>query len=959
MRRIISLLVSLLCFISVYSQKTSTIKGVVKDATTGEPLIGASVSYDVGKGTITELDGSYKLTLDTGVYTFTISFIGYVETTAKVKANRNTVVADFTLDIKPMKEVEIVGDVAKIRETPVAFANVNAQQIKEELGARDLPMLLNSTPGVYATQTGGGKGDSRINIRGFDQKNVAVMVDGVPVNDMENGSVFWSNWEGLGDVTRSMQVQRGLGASKLAIPSVGGTINIITKGIESKPGGSIRQEVGSFGFEKTSFGYTTGLINKKFGVTVAGSHSTGNGYVDQTNFTTWSYFVKVQYIAGKHLLSLGGNGSPQQHQQRSFSQPMPVFDKAYAKTFGIDTDSSLKASGFSNANHDDRGLKFNPFWGTLTRDGKTENLNEKVNFYHKPQFSFSDNWTINDKLTWFNIAYLSIGNGGGTQLFNTAITRAPETGQYNLQQVYDNQISDKAIDKFYSSTFHKSSNIILASNNDHKWYGLLSNIQYKMNDNFTFTGGLDVRNYQGSHYRTVYDLLGGNYFIDQANNSQPKILAPVAPSTTPRNAAYSMKTTWDKIAYYNDGLVRWFGLFTQAEYKRNNFSCFVTVTVSETQYKRVDYFAKKDLIINGKKISQAVGWGDTMLYDGTRSITYNQNNNSQLKKKGDTTFLGTKYVVNPKSYTMNSTEANTSSTNWRTFFGYTIKTGANYNFNSHFNAFLNLGYMSMAPRFNNVFDNNNHEFFETKNQFVKAIEMGFGTRYSGVATNLNLYYTDWQNKPLDVVKSFTTPDGTFYTNINGMNAIHKGVELDFAYSPLPRLKIEGLASIGDWKYNSAKKVYIYDQSDVLRDSVDFSAKNVHVGNAAQSQFGLGFRYEVFKGFYIKPRFTYFGRQYSAFDPLALTINYDSKGKLIKDDRDRESWRVPDYFLLDVYTGYEISLWKIRMSITAGVINILNKEYIADATNGGSFNASSSTVFFGGPRRFQVGVGVYF
>lgn len=93
---------------------------------------------------------------------------------------------------------------------------------------------MKMTPGVYATKQGGGFGDSRINVRGFDQKNVAVMINGIPVNDMENGWVYWSNWSGLSDATRTMQVQRGLGASKLAINSVGGTINIITKTTDAK-----------------------------------------------------------------------------------------------------------------------------------------------------------------------------------------------------------------------------------------------------------------------------------------------------------------------------------------------------------------------------------------------------------------------------------------------------------------------------------------------------------------------------------------------------------------------------------------------------------------------------------------------------------------------------------------------------------------------------------------------------
>ena len=47
---------------------------------------------------------------------------------------------------------------------------------------------------VYAAQQVEGDGDARVTIRGFDQTNLAVMVDGVPMNDMETGQVYWSNW---------------------------------------------------------------------------------------------------------------------------------------------------------------------------------------------------------------------------------------------------------------------------------------------------------------------------------------------------------------------------------------------------------------------------------------------------------------------------------------------------------------------------------------------------------------------------------------------------------------------------------------------------------------------------------------------------------------------------------------------------------------------------------------------
>ena len=76
------------------------------------------------------------------------------------------------------------------------------------------------------------------------------MINGIPVNDMENGRVFWSNWAGLSDVTSKLQVQRGLGASKLAVPSVGGSINIVTNAADFEKGGSASTTIGNDGYTK-------------------------------------------------------------------------------------------------------------------------------------------------------------------------------------------------------------------------------------------------------------------------------------------------------------------------------------------------------------------------------------------------------------------------------------------------------------------------------------------------------------------------------------------------------------------------------------------------------------------------------------------------------------------------------------------------------------------------------------
>ncbi len=157
----------------------------------------------------------------------------------------------------------------------------------------------------------------RINIRGFDQKNIAVMINGVPVNDMENSSVYWSNWAGLSDVTSAMQVQRGLGSSKLAISSVGGTINVVTRSADMKQGGAVSAGVANDDYLKTQVSYSTGKMKNGLSTSVLFSQTMGDGYVDGTKFEGANYFVAVGYeVNEKHDLQLTITGAPQWHNQR-------------------------------------------------------------------------------------------------------------------------------------------------------------------------------------------------------------------------------------------------------------------------------------------------------------------------------------------------------------------------------------------------------------------------------------------------------------------------------------------------------------------------------------------------------------------------------------------------------------------------------------------------------------------
>lgn len=995
MKPLITKLNSLILFVffnSIAFGQTYNVKGSIKDAITGEGLIGASVIAKPGVGAVTDLEGNYSFSLEPGTYILKINYVGYTAQEAKIKVVDKDVVSIFILESQTLDEVEVTANIGTVRETPVAITNISQQKIQEELAGRDLPMILNSTPGVYATEQGGGAGDSRITLRGFDQTNIAVMVDGVPVNDMENGAVYWSNWDGLSEITKTMQVQRGLGATKLAVSSAGGTMNIITRSIDHKPEITVKQDFGNNNYKRTAFSYNSGLRKEKFGIVLAGSRRSGDGYVQGTFIEAWSYFVKLQWrVNSRNMLTLSANGAPQRHGQRAFQTTLGVFNKGLASNLGVQyPDSNMLLSGFLNANSEEKPRSYN--YDVATLNGQDYYL--RTNYYHKPLINLSHFWTASEKLTVSTVAYASFGFGGGVSI-NNVIANDRTTGYIDINSVYNSNSSFIATGSTlqYYGDERKSSNFLRASVNNHRWYGILSTATYKINKPLTLTYGVDARYYQGLHYREITDLLGGDYTRDLSDKNAIKgVIDPFNPTATDPNFKNEMKRVGDKITYNYDGFVNWGGLFSQLEYKKDRWTAFMTLTGSYTGYQRRDYFEKKDVTLgeetkgfnklidyfkdnknNNNVFEAVVGYNETLLANGNsqqsnaNSYHVYTNNNHKTFERGDTTFVvkyvynnstnttnavDTFYLANAKKYTIDSKEANYTTTRKKWFPGYTVKGGVNYKINSHLNVYANIGVLSVAPKFNNVYNANqigNKEFEDAKNQQILSQEVGAGVVYKPVAFNFNVYYTKWNNKPVPTVIG----NNNDVYNINGVNTSHFGVELDWVYKIIKPLEWEGAVSVADWKYKGSSEVVKTDEvSGLVTYTASFSANNVKLGNAAQLQLSNAFKYKIYKGFWVKPRFTYFGKNYSEFKAVDLT----------GENKDRQSWQMPNYGLLDLGAGYEYKLDKIRVNLNVNVTNVLDEFYISDATNNAvkqKFDANSASVFIGPGRQFKIGMKLTF
>ena len=787
------------------SQQTK-IHGVVKDAITNEAVIGATIVYAEGKGVSTDIEGGFDIALDNGEYTLKVSYVGYKFIEKKITAAGKTINLDFPMTTNELSEIEVVADIAIQRETPVAFSNVDSKKIQEELGARDLPLILNSTPGVYATSQGGGDGDARVSIRGFNAQNVLVLLDGIPMNDMVNGRVFWSNWFGLDNLTRGVQVQRGLGATKLAIPAIGGTMNILTASIDAKRSIVVKNEYGNNNNYRLGLSYSSGRLKNGWAFNFAGSYKRNDGWFDHMYSKMWFYYGKIEKKIGAHLIGFQVLGAPQTSAQRDFRVTYNVsgYNKDYAYDLGIDTTGKRE-----------RGWRYNPSWNFLSKaaDGKSnpEVYNTSINHFHKPVFSIKDFIAVNEKLNISTIAYASYGRGYGTQLDGGSAGNnlVASTGQQNIQGIYNLNSSPS---QTIATGERFSSSWIRVNHNDHDWYGALVTANYKVHPAINISGGLDGRLYKGLVYSTVGDLIGGQV-VKGLNPDQ-------------NHEAYN-KVTGDKYVQNIDRRVRWAGAFAMAEYKKNKWAGFVNVSYAISMYKQYNYFLAKQLKKDGNVID--VPYGTEIVYNG---VTYD-NNSSALQY---------------------------NQTGWKQLEGYTIKGGANYNLTEHMNVFVNLGYLNRVPFITFVYDNSNKEYDQVNNEKIKSIELGYSYSSQRFSANVNGYYTLWNNKPTTVsLIDPNDPSNFFNTTAIGMGARHMGVEFDGIYKLIKQVQIEGMLSIGDWEWISEATAATYNSDGTLYNQQRVDPRGVKVADAAQNTAGFAFRYEPFKHFYFKPQFNYFGK----------------------------------------------------------------------------------------------------
>ena len=927
--------------LSLMAQATITGSVTSED---GSALAGANVIVEgTSLGAAADASGNYNINgVSAGNVTVTASFVGYESSSSSVSVPASgSVTVNFSLSSGAiaLSGLEVLASRATSR-TPVAYTNVDKEEMEFRMGSQDIPMILNTTPSVYATQQGGGAGDARINVRGFNQRNVAVMINGVPQNDMENGWVYWSNWDGVGDASQSIQMQRGLSAVNLATPSIGGTMNIITDPTALSRGGRFKTEIGDGSFLKGTFSYNTGLINDKMAFSTTIVRKVGDGVIDKTWTDAWAYYFGASYqMNDANRFELYAIGAPQRHGQNLYKQNLGAYDAEFAASVeGYDAEAVSDSGQFRDSGEAGGvgfGRLFNQNWAPIdaSYEGKQywymygantvarhnpDFLNERENYFHKPLVNLNHYLTLSDNMRLSTVLYWSGGSGGGTGTYGKIPTmdadgnlgdddykfyygRGPWVRDWNTLVDYNSGDEDTvyvdrtALARTHGAGNNQSIGILRNSINRQNTYGVISKLNFDMSDALKLQFGIDLRTAGIEHAREVRDLMGGDYYVDFADD----------------NFADGKEVgLGDIIAYHNETTVDWSGFFGQGNYTSGAISAYGMVGMSSIAYTYQDHFTVADEVIYADAISA-------------------------------TQFKG----------------------------------GAMFDINDDMSVFANFGIVEKPPIMDNVIYIDGTVASDPANEKFQSLEAGVNYRAGNMAVKASYYMTDWIDR--NMTKNVTSGQGssgdTDVIFLSGVNQNHSGLEVEASAQLMSMLRLDAAVSIGDWQFTGdASGNYQEDEFDSLGNLMgqtttpyDYALDGLYVGDMPQTAYVVGITLSPIPGLKAQVLYNMYDNNYSDWSPDAR--EYDSTDP--EDVPDTEQvWQAPGYSKMDIHLFYDLpEIAGLKLQAFAHLFNATDEVYVQDAVDHSQYNsygdkehaAHNAEVFLGAPRYFNAGLTVSF
>lgn len=719
----------------------------------------------------------------------------------------------------------------------------------------------------------------RFKIRGYDADFFSTYMNGLPMENLDNGFTPFGLWGGLNDVMRNRDLSIGLRYNTFSFGELGSVTNIDSRASKQRKQTQIGYASSNRNYNnRITFSHGTGISKKGWAFAVAGSRRWADeGYVPGTYYDGWSWFAGVDKRVGqKHLLSLVAFGAPTENGKQG---------PAVAEV------QQLTGSNY-----------YNPYWGY--QNGKKRNAN--IGRTNQPVFIFTHDYRVNNNtslvtslgysfgkrssssLDWYNAAdprpdyYRYLPSYQEDPAFKARLAEVWRTdasiSQINWAKLYE---SNLGVETFNGTTGKRARYIIGNNVTDAKRFNFNTVLNSRLSEHVDFTAGASYQFLKNNYYREIDDLLGADFYVDLNQFAERNFPNNSFVNQNDLNRPNRLVKTGDRYNYDYDIDVRKTAAWAQGVFKFSKVDFFVAAELSFSSFYRTGN------VKNGLFPDNSFG----------------------------------------KSQTNN-------------FTNYALKGGITYKIDGRNYLYVNGAYLTRAPFFENIYLSPRTRDFQqddVKSETVKTIEGGYVLNAPRLKVRISGYYTELNNQ-MNVVNFYHDGYQNFVNYaIRGINKLHTGLEFGFEAKVMANVTVNGAASVGRYYYNSRQftTTTLDNTSSVLSKDTVFS-RNYHVGGTPQEAYSLGITYRSPKFWFVSLTGNYFNEMWLDFNPLRRTPSavdgVQEKSDLWNGILDQQKFK--EQYTLDFFGGYS---WKLPKSISGkqsmflvfniGVNNLLNNKDI--------------------------------
>jgi len=447
------------------------ISGKLLSIETGKPVEYANILLTTGEGTYSGETGDFQVKSEKLPVKVTISHIAFRDTSFIAYSSS---IGNIYLraEVIAGEEVFVMATRAVKGKSPVAFSTLSIEEIKARYTVEDVPMILAMEPGVYSySESGNGTGYSYVQIRGFDQSRIAVMMNNVPLNDNESHQVYWVDHGDVLADAEDVQIQRGIGNSLYGSSAFGGSINVLTSIGAKNPEFVVNIGAGSYNTSKIHLKAKSGnLFNDKLNLSARLSQIRSDGYRDFHDTVQKSGAFGVEYD-GKNFT----------HQFRA----LVGYENSHLMWDGISADE------------------------INDREKRRAGYQSYIDDFLQQIYSLNSSWRINDRFHCTNVAYLVRGKGYYQTEKASGYNLADDGGAGDRDDFRDFLISYN-LDDYYEGYPWDSMNSRELGFTRRKWivnnyFGIIPTLTY-IRDKYRLDVGGEIRSYTGDHYGEITDF---------------------------------------------------------------------------------------------------------------------------------------------------------------------------------------------------------------------------------------------------------------------------------------------------------------------------------------------------------------------------------------------------------------------------------------------------------------------